>query len=676
MQNPNPQTVSKETGMDTDVTTWALPEGAIARLGRGRVETLVSSPDGKYLAVGTWIGLWWYELATMKPVDLWETERGMISALEFSPNGALLATGNWDGGVKVWDVQNHRCLAKMQRTGLFDRASELVFSPDGQRLASSGGKYDAIYIWHPETGEQIAKFTVDEELQPRHRPTRIPLAFSPDGKFLIGATPENTFSVWDIETGECAACLTGHSTSVIALLFSPYGEFLSSADYDGGLRKWEVAKLTANKPNPVVASLPETINWAQYIYSSDGILLAATTSGTTVTVLDVERNRKVATLAHKEIVQRIRFSRTGSQLVIVGTDTIQTWNIGDPTPQSPVIRGHTAVCGAVAFSPDGSTLAAGHWINGITLWDVQQLEQQATLGRKELGMIRSLDYSPCGTKLVVGSHDSVVRVWDIEKPEELPTEFTTDQESQWLVAFSPKGDFLVCASSKGGLYVWDGAEKQTQIPVNPGHITSLSISPDGKHIAIAYFDKVAEVWDIRSAKQVADLSVTWTRDTTKYKGDAHQVQRCLEQIKKTPEHSSLPSMQIKGPIVFSPDGATIAGGLFREIRLWDAATHETCMAIRVPQGCQRPEALTFSPCGRYLVSGASWQGTDKMSIRLWEVATGENIVTFWGHPTNVQDLAFSPDGTLLASGSYDGTILLWDMKPYLSPIDPHCPETK
>ena len=448
MQNPNPQTVSEETGMDTDVTTWALPEGAIARLGRGRVETLGLSPDGKYLAVGTWIGLWWYELATMKPVDLWETERGMISALEFSPNGALLATGNWDGGVKVWDVQNHRCLAKMQRTGLFDRASELVFSPDGQRLASSGGKYDAIYIWHPETGEQIAKFTVDEELQPRHRPTRIPLAFSPDGKFLIGATPENTF------------------------------------------------------------------------------------------------------------------------------------------------------------------------------------------------------------------------------------EFTTDQESQWLVAFSPKGDFLVCASSKGGLYVWDGAEKQTQIPVNPGHITSLSISPDGKHIAIAYFDKVAEVWDIRSAKQVADLSVTWTRDTTKYKGDAHQVQRCLEQIKKTPEHSSLPSMQIKGPIVFSPDGATIAGGLFREIRLWDAATHETCMAIRVPQGCQRPEALTFSPCGRYLVSGASWQGTDKMSIRLWEVATGENIVTFWGHPTDVQDLAFSPDGTLLASGSYDGTILLWDMKPYLSPIDPHCPETK
>lgn len=47
------------------------------------------------------------------------------------------------------------------------------------------------------------------------------------------------------------------------------------------------------------------------------------------------------------------------------------------------------------------------------------------------------------------------------------------------------------------------------------------------------------------------------------------------------------------------------------------------------------------------------------------VATGENIATFWERPTDIQDLAFSPDGTLLASGSYDGTILLWDMKPYL-----------
>ena len=79
-----------------DVTTWALPEGAIARLERGGVGDKAFSPDGRYLAVATKVGLWWYEVATISPVALWETERGMVSDIAFSPNGKWIAIGNWD----------------------------------------------------------------------------------------------------------------------------------------------------------------------------------------------------------------------------------------------------------------------------------------------------------------------------------------------------------------------------------------------------------------------------------------------------------------------------------------------------------------------------------------------------------------------------------------------------
>lgn len=649
--------------MNTDVTTWSLPEGAIARMGRGRVGPLEFSPDGKYIVVGTWIGLWWYELATMKPVDLWETERGMISALEFSPEGASLATGNWDGRIKVWDVQNHQCLAEMQRMGQFDVASQLAFSPDGQCLASSGGRYDAIYVWHLETGEQIAKFTVDEELQPRHRPSRIPLTFSPDGKLLIGATPENTFSVWNIDTGERLAHLTGHSAVVSAMLCSPCSEFLTSVDWDGGLQKWEVDRLTTNESRPIITSLPEATNLVQYIYSFDGTLLAATASGTTITVWDVERSRKVATLTYKEIVQKFRFSQMGSQLAIVGTDTIQVWNIGEPAPQPSTIRGHTFACSSVKFSPDGQTLATGYFSGEIHLRDAQELKIQATFKCAGLHMTRSIDFSPCGNKLAATSYDKIVRVWDITQPKIPPAELTGHQAVLYALAFSPKGDLLVSADSNGVLGVWDAEEdyKLRLFTEETDWIWSIAFSPDGKFVASAHQDEKARLWDIESGEQITEFASSRPRDTTKYKGDDHQIQRTLQSLKKGSEYKSTPKA-----IAFSPDGTLIAGGVFREIRLWDATTYETLMVICLPQGCQRAEALTFSPCGRYLVSGASWQGTNKVSIRLWEVATGKNIATFWSHPTDIQSLAFSPDGAVLASGSFDGTILLWDMKPYLS----------
>ena len=88
-----------------------------------------------------------------------------------------------------------------------------------------------------------------------------------------------------------------------------------------------------------------------------------------------------------------------------------------------------------------------------------------------------------------------------------------------------------------------------------------------------------------------------------------------------------------------------------------------------PEGSQKPYALTFSPCSKYLASGTWWwwqEGLENMAIRLWEVETGENIHTFWGHTSDIQSLAFSPDSMLIASGSHDGTILLWDVKSFIS----------
>ena len=84
MENRNIQAGTSFSSDDSDIATWALPEGAIARLGRGSVRDMAFSPDGQYFAVGTSIGLWLYELPTLSPIALWNTERGMTDDVTFS----------------------------------------------------------------------------------------------------------------------------------------------------------------------------------------------------------------------------------------------------------------------------------------------------------------------------------------------------------------------------------------------------------------------------------------------------------------------------------------------------------------------------------------------------------------------------------------------------------------
>jgi len=188
----------------------------------------------------------------------------------------------------------------------------------------------------------------------------------------------------------------------------------------------------------------------------------------------------------------------------------------------------------------------------------------------------------------------------------------------------------------------------------------VAFHPNDPRVITTSHDYTARVWDFESGEHLASLPLVEESDVSLYRGDQRQIRRILNRLRQGYSTKSSPRS-----ITFSPSGDIIAGVLYRGIRLWDATTYETRMVIIPPDTCQRSNVVIFSPCGRYLVSGSWWNETDKVSIRVWEVATGENVHTFWSHPTDVQDLAFSPDGTLLASGSYDGTILLWDMKPFI-----------
>ena len=667
---------------DTEGTTWALPEGAIARLGKGNLRSVKPSPNGTYFAVATGIGLWWYEISSDAPIALWETERGMISAVDFSQDGEWIAIANYDGVIKVVDIQSGECLAQMKpmeehniywhinfspdrqwiatanwhgnvevldvHQGVciaeMDRGERevksadiyrLEFSPNGQYVAATadnlGTEGTQTYIWCPETGKLIFKFAGGN------------FSFSEDSYLLAGVTsdepigdadPINHYiSVWNVKTSERISHFRVKRAWMDTITFSPCSNFLTSSSRDENLRVWDVTKGVQK----MVYTDFQTSRTVPF-YSTDGELFAIVDGQDTIEVWNVERREKIEIPElHPRSIDAAWF-REFPQLALaeIHTDTTsnkktQTGNIHTFS----TLREPDCFPDPVLFLPDGETLAIKGHRTGIVLWDVESKQVRETLLKDT--RITFFTVLPSGNMLAAHSEDNTVKVWDAGKPDAPIAEFTETDPVRliWNIAFAPTGNRLAVGSREGAIYLWDFIRQERLKPLigHTEHIWSVCFSPDGKRLVSGSDDRIARLWDVESGEEIATLPLGKPRTLME--------------------------------IAFSPCGNLIAGGMSGELRLWCAENLTTLFAIPQP-GTREPYALAFSPCGRYLASGTWWEtGMEKMAIRLWDVASGENIATLWGHPTDIQSLAFSPDGTLLATGSFECTTLLWDLKPYI-----------
>ena len=592
--------------MEGDYRTWHLPDGAMARLGKGTIDDIAFSPGGQYLAVASGIGVWIYEVATSRALMLIPTANS-VSSVSFSPDGATLASGAWDGTMKLWDVATGEIIATLEGHG--GGVQSVSFSPDGATLASGAG--DAtVKLWDVATGEPIA--TLEE-----HWDVVQSVSFSPDGATLASSGAwDGTVKLWDVASREIITTLEGHGGAVWSASFSPDGATLAWGTYDGTVKLWDVAS------REIITTLEGHADAVfSASFSPDGATLASASWDGTVKLWDVATHTIIATLeGHADAVFSVSFSPDGATLASASWDsTVKLWDVATHTTIA-TLQGHTAVVRSVSFSPDGTTLASGAG-NAIGLWDVATRTTIATLQGHASGVL-SVSFSPDEITLASASRDSTVKLWDVATHTIIAT-LEGHGGRVLSVSFSPDGAILASGANDGTVKLWDVATHTTiaTLQEHAEGVSSISFSPDGTTLASGAWDSMVKLWDVATHTTIATLQ----------------------------EHAEGVSS-----ISFSPDGTTLASGTGNMVRLWDVATH---IPIATLQGHEdQVSSVSFSPDGATLASGA-W---DSM-VKLWDVATGEPIVTLQGHGDGVTSVSFSSDGTTLASGAYDGTILLWDV---------------
>jgi WD40 repeat protein len=287
----------------------------------------------------------------------------------------------------------------------------------------------------------------------------------------------------------------------------------------------------------------------------------------------------------------------------------------------------------MAFSPDGSALASGsreasseRKSGEIKLWDVKTVRERASLSGYT-GSVHGVVFSPDGRTLATTGSDKLIHLWEVGSYQERA--FLVGHSDQiWSLAFRPDGQ---CLASTGwdGTVLWDLTTKPDRATL-PGRsldkiteVYSLAFTPDGNTLAGSYEDSHIRLWNTKTGQPQGVLKG--------HKGGVWSV-------------------------AISSDGFTLASAsIDKTVRLWNIRTQELQKTLQHPE---EVSVVAFSPKRGELASG----GEDKV-VRLWDVESGQQRVALEGHTGSVSALAYSPDGTLLASSSLqDQTVRLWDVK--------------
>jgi WD40 repeat protein/serine/threonine protein kinase len=490
--------------------------------------------------------------------------------------------------------------------------SVMAVSPDG-KLAATGYEDSSLIIWNIETGQKAVTLT-------GHSGTITGVDFSPDGKQLVSCSGDNTPRLWNAADGKLLKTLEVQTAGFRNCRFIENGAQIYGIAENNARYIWKVA--SAEPP----ASLPqkESRNWLA-AFSRDRKIVASVEQDNSILLLEPLTNSEIGRIPTfgEESVYAMAFTTGNERLAIALSDnTVRLWNLpgrsGMPSQQIKLdVPGSNSIT-AMQFSADGKKLMGGSYNGYVGLLDVDSGIFSPAVPVHER-LVSGVAFLPGEERAVTVSWDNTIAINQLNPIKNEKRLGSISSEARAL-AVSPDGKLLAYALNRR-IIVSELATNTTKYTLE-GHefpVFKLLFSPDGKRlVSLGSYEKFV-IWDIETGKKVTEV---------------------------TPRFSGFSA-------AITPDGKTLAVGAYRSVYLYETATGKPGKELNISGG-DEPNffSLVFLDNQRLL------GGTTDKNIYQWDISSEAAPATpFKAQDNYINILALSPDGKWLAALVYNKVVI-------------------
>jgi WD40 repeat protein len=448
-----------------------------------------------------------------------------IRSLAFSPGNEVLVTGGDQGYVSRWNLATGEELPRLQTQ--FGLIFNIAFSPDGKRLASACGD-GTVQIWDYLTEEPL-------QLLPGHTYGAWSVVWSKDGSELITGAGDGTVRIWNPDAGTLRREKALTFTKIDSLQLSPDGSQLAAVSIGERALQINAKTLEEELASPVFFSGVQSVSvyptgdWAALADENGLTYLWNLQQGKAIVLGNVRPASNAAMSAE--------FSPTGG-LLAVADGLAGVLRVFDLKSLTPRMEQHVPSLKAIAFSPDGtliaaggsplllldlasgksrsldvpslptslaffqssknhsSALAAGLENGAVLVWNLTD-DSQTELASKGNPSVRGLAAS--GSQLAAGNDQGDVQLWDVSTKKSL-RHFAGYSGSIFALAISPDGNLLAAAGMEGSIRFWSlkSGNLVRILAAHNGWVNGLAFSPDGRWILSVGSDGSARIWGVPS----------------------------------------------------------------------------------------------------------------------------------------------------------------------------------